>query len=144
MEVLVGIGVGVAILYFVFRSGFMLAVSASKASSAGAKRSQATDRNNLLSTWRREMANILLWRDPERYLRLYQALHTEISAYKGWKPATLQTKFDVLAKMYPQYEDFDAIGTRRLTLLHGLADDFRQRLQPPPPPGPKLPEDLED
>jgi hypothetical protein len=64
-----------------------------------------------LHAWRREIANILVWQDPSRYINLYQTLHAEVSAYRAWKPAALQAKFDELCKRYPNYENFDPFGT---------------------------------
>jgi hypothetical protein len=62
-----------------------------------------------------------VWDDPDRYVELYRSLHAEVSACKDWKPTALQTKYDEISKRYPQYEDFDPIGTR----LHVLYPDAR-------------------
>jgi hypothetical protein len=40
---------------------------------------QAIDRANYLFTLRRELANILIWRDPQRYVKLYQELCSEFN-----------------------------------------------------------------
>ena len=37
---------------------------------------QAIDRANFLQTLRRKLANILIWRDPQRHLQLYRELHS--------------------------------------------------------------------
>lgn len=125
MEFLIAIAIIAAIFIAGFSVGAKLAQTAAKSSTGFASDdvlvAQAHDRNNLLNTWRREIANILVWRDPDRYLNLYRTLHTETSAYKSWKSAALQAKFDELCKKHPNYEDFDAFRTR----LHVLYPDAR-------------------
>ena len=77
---------------------------------------QAHDRWNLLNSWRREIANILIWEEPDQYITLYRTLHAETSKFKDWKSDVLHSKFDELSKKYPQYIDFDLIGTRTYIL----------------------------
>ena len=86
MEWIIGIIVVGVILFYVFGFGAKLGQDAAKNSTNFASRdvrtAQAHDRNNLLNTWRREIANILVWRDPDRYVELYKSLHAEVSTYK--------------------------------------------------------------
>ena len=110
-------------LFFVFNFGAKTGVNVAKDTRNFASRdvrtAQAHDRNNLLNAYRREIANLLVWHDPDRYLEFYRTLHAEVSTYKDWKMEALQAKHDELAKQFPQYEDFDGFGTR----LHVLYTD---------------------
>ncbi|WP_210336185.1 hypothetical protein, partial [Rhodomicrobium udaipurense] len=55
--------------------GFIVGVKASQSSSGRVLEhvliAQAHDRHNLLATLQRELANLLIWRDPERFKCLY-------------------------------------------------------------------------
>lgn len=73
---------------------------------------QAHDRMNFLNTLRRELANYLIWRDPDRYLQLYATVHAETAAFKDLKPDRRAAHVNELCKKYPQYDDFDLVGTR--------------------------------
>jgi hypothetical protein len=73
---------------------------------------QAHDRMGLLYTLRRELANYLIWQDPDRYFRLYQLIHTETSSFKDLDPAKRQERLTTLCNKYKRYQDFDTIGTR--------------------------------
>ena len=77
---------------------------------------QAIDRANFLQTLRRELANILIWRDPQRYLRLYRDLHAEATSLTSWRPAEVRNRLKALYAKYPNYSDFDAIATREYVL----------------------------
>lgn len=72
----------------------------------------ANDQRTMLDTWRREIANILVWENPDRYLDLYRTLHGEVSAYSGMKPEVLRAKLGEMCAKYPRFEDFDAMSTR--------------------------------
>jgi hypothetical protein len=123
------------LLAFVFNLGAKTGVGVAKTTRNFASRdvqtAHAHDRNNLLNTYRREIANVLVWSDPDRYLEFYRTLHAEVSTYKGWKIDALQAKHDELAKKFPQYEDFDAFGTRLHVLYTdtwgGWSDDLAAR-----------------
>jgi hypothetical protein len=77
---------------------------------------QTIDRANYLQTHRRELANILIWRDPQRYLQLYRHLQSEMVEYHSWRPEEVRSRLTELSKTYPNYSDFDAIGTREYVL----------------------------
>ena len=77
---------------------------------------QAIDRANFLQTLRRELANILIWRDPQRYLQLYRELHSEAASFASWRPAVVRNRLLELCKKYPNYSDFDVIATREYVL----------------------------
>ena len=135
MEMLIGIIiVGVALLFvFTFgaKSGHNMAKNTRNFASRDVRTAQAHDRNNLLNAYRREIANLLVWSDPERYLEFYRTLHAEACTYKDWKMDALQAKHDELAKQYPQYEGFDGFGTRLHVLYAdshgGWSDDLASR-----------------
>jgi hypothetical protein len=125
MELLIGIVIVGVVLFFVLSLGAKAGVNAAKNTrnfaSNDVRIGQAHDRINLLNTWRREIANVLVWSDPDRYLDFYRTLHTEVSTYKDWTLDALQAKHDALVKQYPQYSDFDGFGT----LPHVLYTDTR-------------------
>ena len=77
---------------------------------------QAIDRANFLQTLRRELANILIWHNPQRYLQLYGQLHSEFQSLGSWQPEAISKRLAELCKKYPNYSDFDVIGTREYVL----------------------------
>jgi hypothetical protein len=135
VELLIGLIVVGVVLFFVFnlgaKTGFGVAKDTRNFASRDVRTAQAHDRNNLLNTYRREIANMLVWSDPDRYLEFYRTLHVEVSTYGGWKLDALQAKHDELAKQFPQYEDFDGFGTRLHVLYAdtwgGWSDDLAAR-----------------
>ena len=76
-------------------------------------RTQAYDRNNYLPILPRELANHLMQRDPEAFARLYEKLHYDIDRYKSFAKDALLGEFRALIERFPQYDDFDLIGTRQ-------------------------------
>jgi hypothetical protein len=77
---------------------------------------QAIDRANFLQTLRREIANILAWRDPQRYLSLYREIHQEIRSLRSWRLEEVRERLAGLCKRYPNYNDFDGVATREYVL----------------------------
>ena len=77
---------------------------------------QAIDRANYLQTLRRELANILIWRDPGRYLQLYKQLHTEVTSLASWRLEEVRKRLAELREKYPYYSDFDGVRTREYLL----------------------------
>lgn len=88
---------------------------------------QAMDRANFLQTLRRELANILVWRNPQRYLHLYRQIHSEVSTLGSWRIEEVHARLGLLTEKYPFYSDFDAIATREYVLYAdgfcGMSDD---------------------
>lgn len=84
--------------------------------------SQAIDRGNYLQTLRRELANLLIWRDPQRYLKLFQELSAELAPIKLWRPEEVQKRLSELCEKYPNYIDFDAIQSREYVLYPDSID----------------------
>jgi hypothetical protein len=79
---------------------------------------------NYLSTLRRELANHLVWQDPDRYLQLYQLIHAETATFKDLQRSQAQARLLELCKTYPQYQDFDLLGTREYVLYADVLSDW--------------------
>ena len=77
---------------------------------------QAIDRSNYLFTLRRELANILIGRNPRRYLQLYQELRTELKSLESWHIEEINRHLSELCKKYPSYNDFDILNIREYVL----------------------------
>lgn len=92
---------------------------------------QAHDRMNYLSVLRRELANFLIWHDPDRYVRLYSLVHAETEPVKDLAPESLRARLAGMCEKYPNYQDFDLIGTREYVLygdtLTGAFEEVEQR-----------------
>ena len=71
------------------------------------QKTQAIDRASYLFTLRRELANILIWRDPQRYVELYKELCSEFNSFKSWRLEEINKRLSELSKEYPFYTDFD-------------------------------------
>lgn len=80
------------------------------------QKTQAIDRASYLFTLRRELANILIWRDPQRYVKLYQELCSEFNSFKSWRLEEINKRLSELTKEYPFYKDFDTIGSKEYVL----------------------------
>ena len=79
-------------------------------------KAQAIDRANYLFTLRRELANILIWRDSQRYVKLYQELCSEFKSFKSWRLEEINKRLSELSKEYEFYNDFDIIGSKEYVL----------------------------
>ena len=79
-------------------------------------KAQAIDRANYLFTLRRELANILIWRDSQRYVKLYQELCSEFKSFKSWRLEEINNRLSELSKEYEFYNDFDIIGSKEYVL----------------------------
>lgn len=108
--------VGVVALIVGFTLGSKSIVGTVVAAFGRVSRTHAIDRANFLETLRRELANILIWRNPQRYLELYKELHAEVTSFKSWKPEAIRQQLAELSAKYPNYVDFDAVGTREYVL----------------------------
>jgi hypothetical protein len=98
-----------------------------KASAPAATRSglsSASDRDVMLSTFRRELANYLVRVDPDRFLRLYHKARSAETSIEKADKAERDAQFVLITKRYPTYENFDMIGTRAHVLY---ADAFSAR-----------------
>jgi hypothetical protein len=79
-------------------------------------KAQAFDRASYLNVLRRELANILIWRDSRRYLNLYQELRLETESIKLWQQEEIHKRLLEFYEKYPHFSDFDAIQTREYVL----------------------------
>jgi hypothetical protein len=74
------------------------------------------ERANYFLILRRELANMLIWRNPHRYVELYRAIHDEVSSYASLKFEIIDQRLTDLTLKYPTSADFDAVGTREYVL----------------------------
>jgi len=106
--------------------GFVLGAKAN-ANSARSKfneimRSQAHDRFHYLATLRREIANLLIWVNPDRFLQMYENIMLELQNVSDMNRDALKKRFDALVEKYPHFIDFDAIGTKDYVLYPDAID----------------------
>ncbi|MEH2560072.1 hypothetical protein V1286_007601 [Bradyrhizobium algeriense] len=83
--------------------------------------SSASDRDLMLATFRRELANYLVRFDPDRFLRLYHKARSVEAEIEKASNKEREAHFLLITKRYPLYEDFDFLGTREHVLY---ADAF--------------------
>jgi len=83
------------------------------------EKTQAIDRANYLFTLRRELANLLIWRDPQRYLKLFQELSSEFKSFGSWRLEEINKRLAELSEKYPFYDDFDIIESKEYVLYSG-------------------------
>ena len=111
---------GIAGLIVGFLVGAYLGASGARHSTTEAlgnmARNLASDRDFLLRVLRRELANWMLRRDPDRYLRVYRAAHEAEATIRVADRSEQQIQFGELTKQYPFYQDFDLLGTREHVL----------------------------
>ena len=108
--------VGLLALVVGFFLGFKLIAKAAQPEIKEMQKNQAIDRASYLFTLRRELANILIWRDSQRYVKLYQDLCTELNSLKSWRLEEINKRLAELSKKYPYYNDFDIIGKKEYVL----------------------------
>lgn len=120
------IPLGLALMCFVigYGRGRKSALSGVNQSMSRHFAGRAEDRAAFLYVASRELANLMIWKDPDRYLSLYKALLAETDAFKSWKDDALQAKYDEISKRYPQYSDFDVLGVRPYVLYPSAAGSF--------------------
>ena len=80
------------------------------------EKAQAIDRANYLFTLRRELANILIWRDSKRYIKLHQELCSEFKSFKSYRLEEIKRLLSELSKKYEFYNDFDIIGSKEYVM----------------------------
>ena len=108
--------VGIVALVVGFFLGAKLIAKGSLPGIQEMQKTQAIDRANYLFTLRRELANILIWRDSQRYVKLYQELSLEFVSLKSWRMEEINKRLSELTKQYEFYNDFDIIGSKEYVL----------------------------
>jgi hypothetical protein len=113
-----------------FFSGFKLTAATMTRTLEELSEKQAEDRANYLFTLRRELANILIWRDPQRYLRIFKDLGSKFESLKSWRIEEINKNLSDLSEKYPFYGDFDGIGSKEYVLYSSslLSDDELEAL----------------
>ncbi len=86
----------------------------------------AQDRALLLMTFRRELANYMVRRDPDRFIELYNQAHNEAREIsqlaRQLENAALETQHTTLCEKHPIYNDFDLFGTREHVLYENAVN----------------------
>lgn len=75
-------------------------------------RNLATDRDFVLRVLRREVANWMFRRDPDRYHRIYKEAHEAAAAIIAAVPRDQEAQLAKLCTQYPNFADFDLLGSR--------------------------------
>ena len=70
----------------------------------------AANRELILATYRRELANYLLQRDPDRFLNLYRRARAAESAIEAGIGEDREAQLALLTNRYPFFSDFDLVG----------------------------------
>lgn len=76
----------------------------------------ASDREQMLTTFRRELANYLVRLDPDRFLQFYRNAHAAEAAIGAADNEMREAELTIITKKYPMYTDFDLVGTREHVL----------------------------
>jgi hypothetical protein len=111
--------VGIVALVVGFFLGAKLIAKGSLPGIKEMQKDQAIDRSNYLFTLRRELANKLIWQDPQRYLKLFQELSSEFKSFGSWRLEEINKRLAELSEKYPFYDDFDIIESKEYVLYSG-------------------------
>ncbi len=111
-----GVGLG---LFLGFRGTFFLMRATVWRSSGALAEAHA----RWLFLLRRELANWLFRRDPDRYHRAYKTALEVTAAIRAATRAEQRCQHAKLAEQYPSYTDFDLIGTRQYVLYADTLGD---------------------
>lgn len=109
---MINLAVGLVVLIFGGIIGAKIASIGLKESLSKTFRSRASDRAMILAILRRELANVLIWRDPDRFLKIYSDIHSEISSFENLKNEEIKVKLSALCSKYPDYSNFDLLEMR--------------------------------
>ena len=99
-------------------------IAAATATSTSLRLNMASDRELMLATFRRELANYLVRLDPDRFLRLYQKSYRAEKAIIAADNELRLAEETVLTKRYPMYTDFDLIRTREHVLYADALETY--------------------
>ena len=118
--------VGIVALVVGFFLGVKLITKGSLPKLKEIDKAQAIDRANYLFTLRRELANILIWRDSKRYVKLYQELCIEFNSFKSRRLEEVNKRLSEFSKEYEFYNDFDIIGSKEYVLYSDNWNSYDQ------------------
>jgi hypothetical protein len=76
----------------------------------------AQDRNFVLSVLRRELANWMIRRDPDRYFRIYKGALEAAAAISAATRTDQRAQLAKLTEQYPFYRNFDLVAVRDYVL----------------------------
>jgi hypothetical protein len=110
------IGGALIAVVLAFTLGAKIASLSNRSTLAKLLSEQARDRRSFLSAIQRELANILIWMDPQRFYQLYQSVMTEEAEIKNLTSSEANHRWDAFSEKYPDYQDFDIIGVRSYVL----------------------------
>ena len=125
---------GIVALTFVlaFYLGYRLTISLARDELKKINDTLTQDQLRYLGVLRRELANQMMMRDPDRYLQLYAKLHDEMSSLDQATKTELRGRFAQLTRKYKFFSDFDLLGTRDYILYREAGnweqfEDFAER-----------------
>lgn len=108
--------------------GFLLGNSSARASMRGKLGEYAlqwsNDRARYLSVLRRELANAIMQRDPDRLERAYSKLSDSFRKFREFSKSQQLATRTAIAAEFPDYADFDLLGTREHVLYDDAASMF--------------------
>ena len=84
----------------------------------------ASDRELMLTTFRRELANYMVRLDPDRFLRFYQKAQAAEVALGTADKAVREAELTIVTNKYPMYTDFDFVGTREHVLYADSLNNY--------------------
>jgi hypothetical protein len=99
-----------------FFLGFRTAIMSMQPEVRELNRNLASDRSFALSLLRRELANWMFRRDPDRYLGIYRKVHETVAAIGATNRGDQLAKLAKLTEQYRFYRDFDLVSTRDYVL----------------------------
>ena len=80
------------------------------------KHNSVVDKSDLLTVYRREIANYLISVDPQRFLDLYYRIIEECSIIDEMDNKTRDAQALVLSNKYPYFKDFDGFNVHEFVL----------------------------
>lgn len=104
--------------------GFNVADSMGKEKYKDAMRYMAGIRSSLFFVLRRELANWMIRRDPDRYVDVYKDLKDQVPDWMAATGAARSERMAALREKYPSHEELDHVGTREYVLYEGIDSTF--------------------
>jgi hypothetical protein len=105
VSMIVALGVGVA-------AGWWFATKAFKSESYELGNRVADDQNNYLMILRRELANYVIRKEPEKFLDAYKKNHAELSRYATLSEAALKGEYVDICTRFKYFRDLDIVEAR--------------------------------